>query len=91
MHLNKLSTAALMRLSLLAALKLLLGRFLGYTGLMTLVLVVMTVISLLYLLREIDPEAKRESVHARVPLYGDVLVFPGTKEGNANLRFRFGH
>jgi hypothetical protein len=30
MHLNKLSTAALMRLSLLAALNLLLGRFIGY-------------------------------------------------------------
>jgi hypothetical protein len=30
MHLNKLSTAALMRLSVLASLNLLLGRFVGY-------------------------------------------------------------
>jgi hypothetical protein len=47
-----------------------LGRFLGYMILMTLVLAVMTSISLLYLFREIDPDAKKESMHARVPLYG---------------------
>lgn len=34
MHLNKLSTAALMRLSLLAALNLILGRFVGYWNLL---------------------------------------------------------
>jgi hypothetical protein len=62
-------------------LEIILGRFLGYTGLMTFVLVGMTLFSLLYLVREIDPEAKRESVHARVPLYADILVFPGTREG----------
>ncbi len=59
--------------------EIILGRFLGYAGLMSLVLIAMTGFSLLYLLREIDPEAKRESVHARVPLYADVLFFPGTK------------
>jgi hypothetical protein len=56
-----------------------LGRFLGYTLLMTLVLVVMTGFSLLYLFRDIDPEAARESVHARVPLYADLLYFPNTR------------
>jgi hypothetical protein len=46
-----------------------LGRFLGYTLLMSLVLAVMTGISLLYVFREIDIEARDESMRARVPLY----------------------
>jgi hypothetical protein len=60
--------------------EIILGRFLGYTGLLSLVLIAMTAFSLLYLMREIDPEARRESVHARVPLYADLLFFPGTKQ-----------
>ncbi len=51
------------------------GRFLGYALLMTLVLVVMTGISVLYVFREISPEAKEESMHARVPLYGELSFY----------------
>lgn len=54
-----------------------LGRFLGYLALMTLVLVVMTAVSLLYILRGIHPEAAAESLKAREPLYGE-LRFEGT-------------
>jgi hypothetical protein len=58
-----------------------LGRFLGYALLMSLVLVVMTSISLLYVFREIDPDAQAESMRARIPLYGN-LTFRGGKEAN---------
>lgn len=54
-----------------------LGRFLGFLALMTVVLVVMTGISLLYVLRGIHPEAAAESLKARIPQYGD-LKFEGT-------------
>jgi hypothetical protein len=54
-----------------------LGRFLGFLGLMTLVLLFMTVVSLGYVLQEIDPEAAAESLKARVPLYG-TLEFENT-------------
>jgi hypothetical protein len=57
-----------------------LGRFLGYALLMSLVLIVMTSVSLLYVFREIDPDAQVESMRARIPLYGN-LAFRG-KEGN---------
>lgn len=50
-----------------------LGRFLGYTLLMTLVLVAMTLLSLLYVFRGVDPDAAFESLRARVPLYGGKL------------------
>jgi hypothetical protein len=56
-----------------------LGRFLGFTALMTVVLVVMSSVCLLYILREIDPEAARESLKARAPLYGD-LHFENTAD-----------
>jgi ABC-type transport system involved in multi-copper enzyme maturation permease subunit len=49
-----------------------LGRVLGFSALMTLVLVVMTLVSLLYVLRGIDPDAAAESLKARAPLYGDL-------------------
>jgi ABC-type transport system involved in multi-copper enzyme maturation permease subunit len=55
----------------------LLGRFLGFLALMTLVLVLMTGVSLLYVLREVNPEAAAESLKARVPLYGE-LEFENT-------------
>lgn len=55
------------------------GRFLGYTFLLTLVLVVMSAFSLLYVLRGIDPDAAQESLKAREALYGD-LEFEGTKD-----------
>lgn len=49
-----------------------LGRFLGYTGLMTLVLLAMATVSLLYFAvpGRIHPDAARESWRARVPIYG---------------------
>jgi ABC-type transport system involved in multi-copper enzyme maturation permease subunit len=66
-----------------------LGRFLGFTMLMTLILGVMTGISLLYVVRtttgyspfsyllpDITPEAQFESLRARVPVYGK-LEFRG--------------
>src|SRR5579872_6679811 len=54
-----------------------LGRFLGYTGLMTLVLFVMATLSLLYVVRGVDPDAAAESLKARDALYGD-LSFENT-------------
>src|SRR5262249_51364111 len=49
-----------------------LGRFLGYTGLMTLVLLAMATVSLLYFAvpGRIHPDAARESWRARVPIFG---------------------
>jgi ABC-type transport system involved in multi-copper enzyme maturation permease subunit len=58
-----------------------LGRFLGFYALMTLVLLVMTSVSLLYVLRGIDPKAAAESLKARVPYYGDLFF-----ENTANER-----
>ena len=54
-----------------------LGRFLGFTMLMTLVLLVMSTVSLLYVVHGIDPDAAAETLKAREPLYGD-LSFEGT-------------
>jgi hypothetical protein len=58
-----------------------LGRFLGYMVLLTLVLVVVSAVSLLYVLRGIDPDAAYESLKARETMYGD-LEFEGTKDRN---------
>ncbi|MFO0843551.1 MAG: hypothetical protein U0797_14300 [Gemmataceae bacterium] len=58
-----------------------LGRFLGFLSLMTLVLVVMTGLGLLYILREIHPEASAESLKARVAHYG-TLRFENTDKEN---------
>jgi ABC-type transport system involved in multi-copper enzyme maturation permease subunit len=52
-----------------------LGRFVGYTLLMTLILAAMTLLSLIYVYRGVDEEAFRESMHARVPVYGEELTF----------------
>ncbi len=52
--------------------EILLGRFLGFTALMTLVLLLMTTLSVVYVLRGIDPAAAAESLKAREPLYGDL-------------------
>jgi hypothetical protein len=52
--------------------EILLGRFFGFILLMTLVLAVMTTLSLVYVLRGIDPAAAAESLKARDPLYGDL-------------------
>ncbi len=53
-----------------------LGRVVGYTMLMSLVLAVMTAVSLLYVVRGVSPEAQYESLRARVPLFGDIVVEP---------------
>ena len=57
--------------------EILLGRFLGFTALMTLVLLLMASVSVVYVLRGIDPEAAAESLKAREPLYG-MLHFENT-------------
>ncbi len=49
-----------------------LGRFLGYTLLMTMVLAVVTSLGLAYLFRNINEDAKKENYKARVPLYGNI-------------------
>jgi hypothetical protein len=51
-----------------------LGRFLGYAFLMSAVLGVMTLFSLIYVARGIDQEAAEESLKARVPIYGNLIV-----------------
>jgi ABC-type transport system involved in multi-copper enzyme maturation permease subunit len=52
--------------------EILMGRFLGFTVLMTLVLILMTTVSVVYVLRGVDPEAAAESLKAREPLYGQL-------------------
>jgi ABC-type transport system involved in multi-copper enzyme maturation permease subunit len=54
-----------------------LGRFLGFMMLMTLLLLVMSTLSLLYVVRGVDPDAAAETLKAREPIYGD-LAFEGT-------------
>jgi hypothetical protein len=61
-----------------------LGRFLGYMALLTLVLIVVSGVSLLYVLRGIDPDAAAESLKARETMVGD-LEFEGTKERNKGI------
>jgi hypothetical protein len=58
-----------------------LGRFLGFLALMSLVLLAMTTISLLYVLSSIHPEAAAESLKARDPLYGE-LSFENTEDAS---------
>jgi len=48
------------------------GRFIGYTLLMGAVLAVMTLFSLVYVWRGVDPDAKKESLRARVPVFGEL-------------------
>jgi ABC-type transport system involved in multi-copper enzyme maturation permease subunit len=57
-----------------------LGRFLGFLALMTVVLAVITLASLLYVVRGVHPEAAAESLKARVPIFGD-LSFENTSKG----------
>ncbi len=52
--------------------EILLGRFLGFTALMTLVLLLMTSLSLVYVVRGVDKEAAEESLKARDPQYGEL-------------------
>lgn len=57
------------------------GRFVGYMMLMTVVLAVMTCASLLYVFREINEDAKHLSMRARVPVFGR-LYFLDPKESS---------
>ncbi len=57
-----------------------LGRFLGYGSLLTLVLAVLTGVSLLYVVRGVTADAKEESYKARVPVFAGELAFYGTKD-----------
>jgi hypothetical protein len=54
------------------------GRFLGYAALLTIVLLVVASLSLIYVIRGVNEDAKQESYKARVPVYGK-LHFAGTK------------
>jgi len=66
--------------------EILLGRFLGFTGLMTLVLLLMTTVSVVYVLRGIDPAAAAESLKAREPLYGTLhFENTGDKDKGTNV------
>ncbi len=49
-----------------------LGRYLGFLALMSLVLLVMTVVSLFLVRSSVTPEAAAESLKAREPLYGEL-------------------
>lgn len=63
--------------------EILLGRIQGFVLLMTVVLLTMSGLSLLYVLRDINPEASRESLKARVPVYGNLrfLNLPSNSQG----------
>lgn len=49
-----------------------LGRIVGFTLLMTAVLVVVAHLSLLYIFRGLDPSTKENSMQARVPIHGEL-------------------
>jgi hypothetical protein len=55
-----------------------LGRFFGYATLLTIGLLIVSGLSLIYVVRGVNAEAAQESEKARVPLYGR-LLFVGTK------------
>jgi ABC-type transport system involved in multi-copper enzyme maturation permease subunit len=64
--------------------EIILGRFLGYLALMTLVLIGFTGASLIYVMRNINDAAAEESVKAREPLYGE-LRFENTESDKAGV------
>ena len=55
------------------------GRFLGYGAILTIGLFVVSCLSLIYVERGVNEDARQESYKARVPLYG-ILHFAGTKD-----------
>jgi hypothetical protein len=61
-----------------------LGRVLGFGALMTLVLLFMAGVSLLYVLRGVDPDAAAESLKARAPLFG-YLTFENTESAEKGV------
>lgn len=64
--------------------EILLGRIQGFTYLMTVVLLTMSGLSLVYMIRDINPEASRESLKARVPVYANLrfLNLPSNSGGS---------
>jgi hypothetical protein len=56
-----------------------LGRFVGYACLLTVGLLVVSLVSLIYLVREINPDATKESYRAREPIYGKLHFLMGGK------------
>jgi hypothetical protein len=60
-------------------LEVVIGRFLGFMLVMTAAIAVMSGLSLVYVLRGVDPDAARESLRSRVPLTGE-LVFEGADD-----------
>lgn len=56
-----------------------LGRFLGFVAILTVMLVVMTALGLGYVIRNVDPAAAYESLKARVPEYGELTFDPDPK------------
>jgi ABC-type transport system involved in multi-copper enzyme maturation permease subunit len=54
-----------------------LGRFFGYVGVLSLLMFLMATLSLLYVVRGVDPDAADETLKAREPVYGG-LAFQGT-------------
>jgi ABC-type transport system involved in multi-copper enzyme maturation permease subunit len=61
--------------------EIILGRFLGYSLVMSLVLVAMGILSLGYVARGIDQEAADESYKARVPIFGEIQIVGGKNVG----------
>jgi hypothetical protein len=61
-----------------------LGRVLGFGALMSLVLLFMAGVSLLYVLRGVDPDAAAESLKARAPLFGS-LTFENTEKPDVGV------
>lgn len=55
-----------------------LGRFLGYGLLLTAALLVIGGLSLIYVVRGVNPAAAQESFKARVPIFAEKLTFVGT-------------
>jgi hypothetical protein len=65
-----------------------LGRFLGYAVLLTTGLAVISVLSLVYVIRGINEDAAKESFKARVPVFGD-LGFVGSKGDSVGREFDY--
>ncbi|MFN4258097.1 MAG: ABC transporter permease [Gemmataceae bacterium] len=55
------------------------GRFLGYLGLATVILLVLSLAGLIFLWRGIAPEAAFESSRARLPIYGQLELHAGAR------------
>ena len=65
-----------------------LGRFLGYGILITVGLAVISCLSLIYVLRGVNPDAAEESLKARVPIYGN-LGFWRTKGDSVGREWEY--